>query len=57
MAAVTVLDQFTGRSINKVHNALKPNNLKDRWREIKINNVVINSPQSLKICFSSFFVY
>lgn len=23
MAAVTVLDQFTGRSINKVHNTLK----------------------------------
>lgn len=56
MAAVTVLDQFTGRSNNKVHNTSKPNNLKDRWREIKINNVVPNSPQSLEICFSSFFV-
>lgn len=41
MAAVTVLDQFTGRSINKftIHKTQQFEGY--RWREIKINNVVI----------------
>lgn len=51
MAAVTVLDQFTGRSINKftIHKTQQFGGWLE-WIRIKINSVVNNSPQSLKIC-------